>query len=85
MVAPDVQKETKREETFETRTGNAFDKIAIVTSDINGASSQVGPLGGRVVFNGPVPGIGTHVAAIEDIDGHGLVFVDYADFESELV
>ena len=38
-----------------------------------------------MLFNGAVPGIGTKVAAIEDIDGHGLVYVDYADFESELV
>jgi hypothetical protein len=38
---------------------------------------------GTVIFAGEVPGIGTKVANTIDKELHGVVFVDYNDFEKE--
>jgi hypothetical protein len=38
---------------------------------------------GTVIFAGEVPGIGTKVANTIDKELHGVVFVDYDDFEKE--
>ena len=38
---------------------------------------------GKVIFSGPVPGIGTKVCNTIDKEFHGVVFVDYDDFEKE--
>jgi hypothetical protein len=66
--------------------GDAFTKVAILTKDTQGvaASVEASP-SGKVLFAGPVPGIGTKVANTIDDEDHGFVFVDYDDFEGELV
>ncbi|CAM9464285.1 unnamed protein product [Discosporangium mesarthrocarpum] len=69
-------------------TGGIFKKLAILTRDTQAAAKAVeataGPGTGKVLFSGPVPGIGTKVANTVDFEGRGVVFVDYDDFESEM-
>lgn len=66
--------------------GELFDKLAILTKDTVAKSELIEKSAfGSVLFAGEVPGIGTKVANTIDKENHGVVFVDYADFEKEFV
>ena len=63
-----------------------FDKIALSVPDLTAAADRVAAYNPTCLVKPPfaVPGIGTHVAIVQDLDGHTLALVDAADFEKEL-
>eukprot|EP00611_Tribonema_gayanum_P029610 TRINITY_DN7976_c0_g1_i2.p1 TRINITY_DN7976_c0_g1~~TRINITY_DN7976_c0_g1_i2.p1 ORF type:complete len:177 (-),score=83.49 TRINITY_DN7976_c0_g1_i2:277-807(-) len=66
--------------------GQIFDKIAILTKNTVGMADAISKTSyGKVEFVGEAPGIGTKVADTIDPEFHDVVFVDYGDFEKELV
>ena len=64
-----------------------FDKIALSVPDLDAAAEQVKGYSSSALVKPPfeVPGVGTHVAIVQDPDGHTLALVDAQDFEKELV
>ena len=64
-----------------------FDKIALSVPDLDAAAEQVKGYSSSALVKPPfeVPGVGTHVAIVQDPDGHTLALVDAHDFEKELV
>ncbi|CEL95464.1 unnamed protein product [Vitrella brassicaformis CCMP3155] len=74
-----VQQDKKIAKKTPIEVGSVFDKLAILSRNVveEGPSLNAG-------FTGPVPGIGTNVAAFKDAQGYGLVLVEYDDFEKEL-
>lgn len=68
--------------------GKGYAQIAIGTNDIyktaEGVNEAVGEFGGKVTRQaGPLPGIGTKIAAFLDPDGWKTVLVDNTDFLKE--
>eukprot|EP00612_Vaucheria_litorea_P002712 CAMPEP_0171458024 /NCGR_PEP_ID=MMETSP0945-20130129/3861_1 /TAXON_ID=109269 /ORGANISM="Vaucheria litorea, Strain CCMP2940" /LENGTH=308 /DNA_ID=CAMNT_0011983735 /DNA_START=115 /DNA_END=1041 /DNA_ORIENTATION=+ len=73
-------------ETSDITPGVIFNKLAVVTNNAYEMGDLVKQSDfGKVLFVGEVPNIGTKVANTIDKDFHGTVFVDYDDFEKELV
>ncbi|CAM9573486.1 unnamed protein product [Chrysoparadoxa australica] len=64
--------------------GDTFGKVAVLSADTAAWPSRVECEGGKVLFSGAVPGIGTKVTNTLDPEGHGLVFVDTQDFGKEM-
>jgi catechol 2,3-dioxygenase-like lactoylglutathione lyase family enzyme len=64
-----------------------FDKIALSVPDLDAAADRVKNYSPSSLVKPPfeVPGVGTHVAIVQDPDGHTLALVDAQDFEKELV
>jgi hypothetical protein len=60
-----------------------YQKLAVITSTEAADAAAVTAAGGTVDFVGAVPGVGTKVGATRDLDGFGVVYVNYADFEKE--
>lgn len=60
-----------------------YQKLAVITSTEVADAAAATASGGAVDFVGAVPGVGTKVGATRDLDGFGVVYVNYADFEKE--
>ena len=65
--------------------GKGYAQVAISTTDVYKAADAVKAAGGKITREpGPVPGIGTKIAATTDPDGWKVVLVDEKDFLAEL-
>lgn len=64
---------------------SAYVQLACSTDDVFKTADALRAVGAKITREpGPVPGIGTKVMKVEDLDGWVYAFVDNADFLLEL-